>query len=454
MRTNQKSPPPTTFEGGVAEHQTALEELTRAVSTCLLWENTFYEKGNDIAKRIEELCRKVRLQDVAMLAIHARENLKLRHVPLFLLRQLLKYQPNAIFPPYFVADTIKKVIQRPDEIAELLSIYWKTNDKKALPAQLKKGLAAAFTKFNEYQLAKWNKQDRDVKLRDALFLCHAKPVTMGQAYLWKSLVDGTLATPDTWEVALSAGADKKETWERLISENRIGAMAILMNLRNMIQAGVDRKWIAQAITKTPRSKALPFRYITAFKYAPGYAQEISDAMEASVAKLNKLVGNTLIVIDVSGSMDATISQKSQLTRMETAAALAVLFRYVTPQCSVWTFSQSLVEVPNYKGLPLVRGIVESQQHGGTYLAKALMALQRREPKINRIIVITDEQAHDGIIPCWAEHGYIVNVAPYKPGLDTHNGWTRISGWSERLVDWISYEETGKTLAEEEDESAS
>ena len=75
-----------------------------------------------------------------------------------------------------------------------------------------------------------------MKLRDVLFLCHAKPKDEAQDATWKQLIGGTLPTPDTWEVALSSGADKKATWERLIAEKKLGALALLRNLRK-IKAG-------------------------------------------------------------------------------------------------------------------------------------------------------------------------------------------------------------------------
>ncbi len=81
-----------------------------------------------------------------------------------------------------------------------------------------------------------------VRLRDVLFLSHAKPNDAEQAELWKRLIDGQLATPDTWEVALSAAggdaAGKRETWERLLAERKLGALALLRNLRNMYEARV------------------------------------------------------------------------------------------------------------------------------------------------------------------------------------------------------------------------
>src|SRR4029077_17126401 len=82
-----------------------------------------------------------------------------------------------------------------------------------------------------------------VKLRAVLFLCHAKPVDAAQAELWKRLVAGELATPDTWEGALSAGADKREAWERFLAENKLGALALLRNLRNMAEAKVDEQLV-------------------------------------------------------------------------------------------------------------------------------------------------------------------------------------------------------------------
>jgi len=59
-----------------------------------------------------------------------------------------------------------------------------------------------------------------VKLRDVLLLCHAKAEKRGAGALWKKLVENTLESPDTWEVALSAGKDKRETWERLLREGQ------------------------------------------------------------------------------------------------------------------------------------------------------------------------------------------------------------------------------------------
>ena len=435
MKTNVpvSSQTPTTHEGGTAARQTPLLELTRAVSTCLLWENTFYEKGSDIALRIADLCDLVPLPEIAKLAIKAREDLHLRHVPLWLVLQMARVQHGQKDKSPIVAETVEAVCQRADEMGELLALYWREG-KKPIPAQIKRGLAKAFPRFTAYQLAKWNR-DSTVKLRDVLFLVRPKSKDEAQRETWKQLVDGTLAAPDTWEVALSSGADKKATWERLLTEKKLGYMALLMNLRNMTEAAVTPALVEAALREGAKdSQALPFRFLMASKHAPQYAAALSDAMVAAVT--GSLEGETAIVIDVSGSMDDKISGKSTLSRWEAAAALAVLLRELTPTCRVFTFSTGLVEVQNWRGLPLVNGVDTSQEHGATYLERSLATLKAALPSPYRLVVVTDEQAHDGILPCWAPYGYIINVGPYKPGLATTNGWHRISGWSERVIDWM------------------
>jgi len=107
---------------------------------------------------------------------------------------------------------------------------------------------------------------------------------------------------------------------------------------------------------------------------------------------------------------------------------------------VFTFSDQIVEVPNHRGLPLVQSIGASQSHRGTYLVKVLEVITAKRSKATRAIVVTDEQTHDGLIPPPAERGYLINVGPYRPALETGKAWTRFTGWSERIVDWVRIHE--------------
>ena len=255
MKLSNLMPGPRTHEGVPAQPITPEQELRRSVMACLLWEKQFYEDGVEISGRMHELAPKVAPERVAAMAVGARNNMKLRHAPLLLVREMARHASHR----RLVGETLAQVIQRADELTEFVAIYWK-DGRAPLSKQVKSGLATAFGKFDEYALAKYNRPG-PIKLRDVLFLTHAKPRDEVQAELWKRLVEGTLATPDTWEVALSGGADRREAWERLLTERKLGALALLRNLRNMQQAGVQEELIYSALRDMKTDRVLPFRFI-------------------------------------------------------------------------------------------------------------------------------------------------------------------------------------------------
>ncbi|KYG19022.1 TROVE domain-containing protein [Bradyrhizobium sp. AT1] len=427
-----------TREGARAVRFTPEMELKRALMNCLLWEDQFYEDGVAIADRIKALVPKVAPARVAQLAIEAREVMKLRHAPLLVIREMARSEKHRAL----VADTLAQVIQRPDEMTELLAIYWadalgpmQQRKRQPVSAQVKKGLARALTKFDAYQLAKWDR-DGAVRIRDVLFLVHAKPKDAEQAKVWKQLVDGELASPDTWEVSLSAGKSKRETFERLIAERKLGGLALLRNLRLMQTAQVPRETIAGAIEAMRTDRILPYRFITAARYAPDFEPELEAAMLKSVKDHVRLPGRTRLLIDVSGSMFATLSAQSEMTRAEAACGLAILAREICDEVEIFTFSDRVVKVPPRRGFALRDAIINSQPHSGTWLGKAVAEIDR---KGDRLIVFTDEQSHDEV-PEPRARGTIVNVASYQHGVG-HGAWTRVNGFSEAVVAWIAASET-------------
>jgi hypothetical protein len=74
---------------------------------------------------------------------------------LLLVREMARHKSHRAL----VAETLARVIQRADELAEFVAIYWK-DGRVPLSGQVKKGLAAAFPKFDEYQLAKYDRGGR------------------------------------------------------------------------------------------------------------------------------------------------------------------------------------------------------------------------------------------------------------------------------------------------------
>jgi hypothetical protein len=426
-----------THEGARGRRFTPEMELKRALMNCLLWEDQFYEDGVAIAERIKALVPQVEPTRVAALAIEAREQMKLRHAPLLVVREMARHETHRTL----VADTIDRVIQRPDELTELLAIYWadalgpmQQRKRQPVSAQIKKGLARALTKFDAYQLAKYDR-DGAVRIRDVLFLVHAKPKDADQEKVWKQLVDGDLASPDTWEVSLSSGKSKRATFERLIADKKLGGLALLRNLRLMQKAEVPRQTIADAIAAMRTDRILPYRFITAARYAPDFEPELESAMLKSIKDYARLPGRTRLLIDVSGSMFSPLSAQSEMTRAEAACGLAILAREVCDEAEIFTFSQDVVKVPPRRGFALRDAIINSQPHGSTFLGKAVTEIDR---KGDRLIVFTDEQSHDKVTGPKGR-GYMVNVAAYQHGVG-HGDWTRVEGFSEAVIGWVAISE--------------
>lgn len=429
---------PLTHEGGPAKSINAEKMLRRSVLSCLLWEREFYEDGQEISARIGLLADQVSPQALSLLAIEARQAFHLRHVPLLLTAHLAKRGGGV------VGDTIERVIARADELAEFLAIYAHANGvkpsalKPKLSNQVRKGLARAFAKFDEYQLAKYDRAGA-VRLRDALFLCHAKPRDEAQAALWKRLIENQLVTPDTWEVALSGGADKKEVFERLLREGRLGYLALLRNLRNMAEAGCDESIVRDAIiARKGAHNVLPFRYAAAARAAPRFEPAIDQALCEAVAHLPVMPGRTLVLVDVSGSMDTKLSARSDMTRMVAAATLASV---INGDVRTFAFSRLLVEVPPRRGMAGVDAIIRSQPHDATFLGAAVGALNNQPH--DRLIVVTDEQSHDPVPDPVAKHAYMINVASAKNGVG-YGRWTHIDGFSEAVLTFIAEHERART----------
>lgn len=421
-----------TAEGAPASTISPLQALRRSVCSSFLWEDSFYENGLSISQRVIDLCKQVPASDIAALAVEARHEMQLRHMPLLLTSALAHKGATA----GLVASTVEKVIGRADEMAELLMIHARINGttpdnlKKVLPAQLKKGIARAFPKFDAYSLAKYNR-DGAVTLRDVMFLTHPKPADDAQKAVWEKLIAGTLEAPDTWEVSLSSGADKAATFTRLITEGKLGYLALLRNLRNMMDAGVDEALVREAIlARKGAQRVLPFRFTAAARACPRLEAVIDEALSERILEMPAMSGRTFVLVDVSASMDDKLSKKSDLSRVDAAATLASI---IHGDLRVVTFSNDVREVPPRRGMAGVDAIIRSQPHRGSNMSAAVSWINTQPH--DRLIVITDEQANRPVPNPVVAKAYMINVANERHGVG-YGPWVHIDGFSENVLRFI------------------
>lgn len=455
MRTNARTKKPASYthEGARAATITPLQQLERSVLASFLFEDTFYEDGQTHVERIRTLMKQVPDASVGTLAVRARQHHNLRHVPLLLVALLAR--PNR--QDRLVVDLLPQVIRRADEIGEFMSIYetvWGPTAK--LSNQVRKGMQAAFALFNEYALAKYDRDSALWKIRDVARLTHPgqhlsldsreQPqeieavkrdnYSRGPVFrhdLYMRMDSRTLKTPDTWEAALSGGADKKEAFTRLLEEGKLGYFALLRNLRNMEQAGVDVRLVDKAIRarKGGADKILPFRYVAAYKNSTRWPDALNEAFLAALKDQTPLDGHTLILVDTSGSMSDPLSAKSDMTRRHAAAALAAIF---PGSKTILPFTTDLAApIRQVSGFPTVDAILNARQ-GGTSVGHCTNKAQATYDH-DRIIVITDEQSTDKMPDPLCEHAYCINVATYQNGI-AYGAWTHIDGFSERVIDFI------------------
>lgn len=441
LNVRKSIPTVVTHEGARARVINAEAQLRRSVNACLLWERTFYEDGVDIAERIRLLAAQVDPEVVSRIAIEARTAMSLRHAPLWLAVGLAAREDvRGTEKAHLIKDTFLGVIRRADEPVEALAMWWK-DGKRPVPKQMKLALGESLRRFDAYQLAKYDRPGT-VRLRDVLFLTHPKPNGPEQEALWKNLAEQTLSTPDTWEVALSAGKDKRATWERLMTDGMLGGMALLRNLRNMREAGVERDTVRGAISGMKTGRILPYRFIAAAKAAPEFEPELEGAMFRSVAEKPKLAGETVLLVDISYSMEVALSsienrgkrqgQIEPMSRIDAASAITMIAREMCESVVVATFSKDVAEVAPRRGFALRDAIWGSQQHSYTYLGNAVRVVRDRWP-LARLIVLTDEQSND---PVPDTRGYMINVSTNKNGVGYRGGWNHIDGFSAAVLDYI------------------
>jgi hypothetical protein len=430
---------------------------------------------------------------VAQLAVYAREGLHLRSVPLVLCVELARLHRGDNLLSHLVA----RVVQRPDEITELLAYYAQANGRSGtkvlnrVSKQLQKGLALSFNRFDGYQLAKYDRAGA-VRLRDALFVVHPKARDDAQQALFNQLVRGELPTPYTWETELSAVGQQayateaerqtavRTTWETLIASGKLGYMALLRNLRNILEANVSDAAMEQVCAAlanraaVARSKQLPFRFLAAFRevktvqsgHVAAVLAALEDAIAHSAVNLRGFGPETRVVVacDVSSSMQQPISARSKVLLYDVSLVLGMLLQSRCQHVTAGMFGNTWKRISLPRG-PVLRNVEEFYRREGevgysTNGHLVVQDLRQRREVANKVMIFSDVQLWnsrgDGgtLAQEWA--AYRRDVAPnarlYLFDLAGHGtaplevrpetGVALIAGWSDKIFDVLQTLDNG------------
>ena len=496
MRFNlpfRKAQPDTINHAGAAAFTlTPALELYAAVATTALADQ-FYETADTRLTRLRQLVAQCEPRFVAQLAVYARERMHLRSVPLVLAVELARRHRGDSLVSHLVA----RIVQRPDEITELLAFYAQANQRAGvkilnrLSKQVQKGLAQSFNRFDGYQLAKYDRAGA-VRLRDALFLVHPAAKNAGQQALFNQLVAGTLPTPYTWETELSAlgqvlyatpaerTAAFRQKWTELIVSGKLGYMALLRNLRNILEADVSAETVVEVCAAladrfaVARSKQLPFRFLAAYRevkalqggHVSAVLAALEDAIAHSAANLRGFGPETRVVVacDVSGSMQQPVSQRSKVLLYDVGLVLGMLLQSRCQHVTAGMFGNTWKRLSLPRG-PVLRNVDEFYRREGEvgYSTNGYLViedLKRRREVVDKVLVFTDCQLWNThlngttIANEWADYRrtvapqarlYLFDLAGHGTApLDVRaeDGVALIAGWSEKVFDVLAALENG------------
>ena len=451
--------------GQTAYKMSDKEKLVSQVLTSFFNESKFYgDNSEDMQKTIVSVI-KTEPEFVSKLAIFARRVFNMRSVS----HVLTAYLAHENEGKPFVRDTIKGVTVRGDDVTEIMAFYIDTFGKRPIPNSLKKGINDVLVNFDEYTLAKYKGDGKSVKMRDLICMCRPSPKDDEQSAMWKRCIEGNLKTPVTWETELSKNGNNKQTWEKLIDSGKVGYMAYLRNLRNILQAEPSNLQkvldVIQDTDRVKKSKQLPFRYLSAYKAVSDIAGSkvfdvLENALEISVENMPKLQGTTVIAVDVSGSMSCRISAKSGICYYEIALLLGLVSNKICENSLFYTFNHEIHKFDFSSKTPILETLKNIDCGGGTDMYLPFKEMLDKKIKADRIIILSDNECNS---INWYSKKSVQQMADEYRKQSGQNLWVHaidlagygtqqfhgdrtniIAGWSEKVLDFIQLAENGTT----------
>jgi hypothetical protein len=293
--------------GGAAYTETSKLELSSLACTSLL-KDKFYESERATMDRLSHLLDCVPARFAAQTAVFARHEFGMRSISHVIAGEIALRVKGELW----TKDFLHAVVRRPDDVLEILAyVKSKTN---SIPNSLKKGLGAALSEMSEHALAKYKKASGEITMIDAVNLLHPK-----HTEALEKLITGKLEAADTWETALTQAGEagdvelaKQNAWADLVKQEKLGYMALLRNLRNILQNAPETiDLVCEQLTNSAavkKSLLFPYRFKTAAETlasepkAGKLIEALNDACDISLCNVPTFEGKTLVVVDVSGSM--------------------------------------------------------------------------------------------------------------------------------------------------------
>jgi len=365
------------------------------------------------------------------------------------------------------------VIQRADQITDLYAYALEVfGGKGKVPMAVKRGVADAFNKFNEYHFGKYDRAG-SVKFRDVLRIVHPTAKNEKQGVLFEKIMKETLATPYTWETELSKNGQlpkeerrsEAQVWTDLLESGKLGYMALRSNVRNIIKAGVDDEvigvYVASVLADPKRvveSKQFPFSFIqarNAIQEVGGNTKirnALDKALELSCRNIPMLGKKLALIIDKSGSMVQGVSTMPGFTPFDqavTLAAMVVKAHADADDLAVIVFgsaAETLTDInPNDSINSIANRIRQSKAGGGTQFDVALHALNQLGFKPDAVLVMTDGEINKlwiqgtrqlASIPSSTLKVVVNFQAANTTPFPIREGWYPIAGWSDKVFKWI------------------
>lgn len=447
--------------GGEAYKQTDQVALTSLVLTSML-KDQFYRPKEETLVELRNLLNKNDALFCAKLAVYARKTHGLRSISHVIAAELAPRISGETWAKKFY----EEVINRPDDMLEIVSYYKSQKDNKSLPSALKKGFRNKMSKLSAYEIAKYRGEGKQWKMVDLTNLLHPKPTEQNmEAY--SALVADTLRNMDTWETKLSAAGNeenveeaKAEAWKELVENKTIGYFALLRNLRNIIQqAPTLVPAVAEMLVDEKRirkSLVLPFRYLTAIREIESInssesrkiVMALNKAVEISCVNVPTFEGKTLVVLDESGSMGSFVNPASPWS---IGSVFAAVILKTNPDADFMTFDTT-ARYKIFNPQDSVYTIARNDPNGGGTDFKCMFEIINKA--YDRIIVLSDMQGWVGYYTPQKEFNhyktkYSVNTKVFSFDLTGHgttqfsNDVFALAGFSEKTLEVMAILEKDK-----------